>query len=233
MPNRLERRRSNSQERPTGHSHKERLRSAIATISSRRLTRSNINRSCRVGPRRCEAAQQGIGLVEAGGAALRFAGALGLGVGAIAGFVSATVKATDAQIQSMARFGESSASMAMVMAQREVREINRQRQMGEELAPGAERLTKYEQERKDATKPIEVLWETAVNKILSRANDILAQALTPIGEICQQILDALPDDPFKDTSTGTGASYVAWRTQQHHEARTDLGDPWFHRPGPH
>ncbi len=111
-------------------------------------------------------AGRGLGAAEAAGGGAGAAGAMALPVlGVIAAgvaaweFKKAMDEATRTTIQHYRQLAEVSGVMAAVMAQRDVRDMMRERSTGDRLAGVAQALTNAEQDRADASQELEIAWE--------------------------------------------------------------------------
>ena len=136
------------------------------------------------------------GLLGSGGvqALSKLAGPAGLVVGIadqFGKFKKALEGATDQQVASMRQLAEVSASMAQVMAERDVRELMRDMRVGDKTASTARDLTESEQDRKDSTEDVGALFDNIKNEILSLGNDLLATVLRPLNAIAKGVGDLL------------------------------------------
>lgn len=127
-----------------------------------------------------------IGMRGAGGAIGGFAGGAVGGVAAVAaGFYEANKavsKWTDAALDSAAKLGEVSGSMAAIAADREIRQIQRDIEKGESTAKSTEALMESEDRRKNATLPIEIAIDNLQNTVLSTLNDVMTPVITQLGK---------------------------------------------------
>lgn len=85
------------------------------------------------------------------------------------------------------RLAEFSGSMAAVMAQRDVAEMQRMRERGDEVAASAEWLTDAENKRKDNTQEILILAQRLENSLGAFVNEIAANLIAPINDIAEAI----------------------------------------------
>ncbi len=162
--------------------------------------------------------------IEAGAGLMKFAGWVGIAATAANEFGKQVVQATDQQISAMKQFAQMSASMAAVMAQRDIKEMQRSMSKGNDLAESAGALVESEQRRKDATAPIEVLLDKIYNQMLDGANKLLSDILEPVGEAAQALMDWLPaNDQSKKDSTPQTTSQLLDRTYTRHAVRVAMG----------
>lgn len=110
---------------------------------------------------------------------------------ALGAFKKAVESATDGAIAAARKYAEVSASMASVMAQRDVRELMRDREKGDRISSSARTLTNAEQDRKDNTKEIGILGERMWNYALAGGNKLVDALMTPLNEISKQINDLI------------------------------------------
>jgi hypothetical protein len=135
---------------------------------------------------------EGAAAAGAGGAAAA-AGPIGLAVLAVVAVLAGLVLAfrkfkshveetTEELVHFQARFAEVSGAMASVYASREMRELQRDRQMGDRLATSARYLTEGEQLRKDKEANFTVLGTKIQNYVEGFGNRFLAGLYDPISE---------------------------------------------------
>jgi hypothetical protein len=146
----------------------------------------------------------GAGGAGAGGAAARgaagavgrlggLAGAAGpavavvAGVVAVAAFVAETKKAADELIVFNQRLANVSASMGAIYAQREFREIMRERARGDALSNSTGLLVRGEQRFKDAVFPWETAWEDLKGNFLAGFYSSLADIAEGVNGIAKTI----------------------------------------------
>jgi hypothetical protein len=147
------------------------------------------------GGRAAAAAMEGGGAAEgatvAGGGALAGAGAI---AGPIAAAVAATVAlviafkkfrdhvagATDELLHTQEQLAETSGSMASVFAERELREMQRDRYKGDSLAGSARYLSRAEQDRKDTEKEFDIFWTRIQNLLEGNFNRVIEIAEKPL-----------------------------------------------------
>jgi hypothetical protein len=138
----------------------------------------------------------------AGGAAAA-AGPIGLAVLAVVAVLAGLVLAfkkfknhveetTEELVQFQSKFAEVSGAMANVYAQREMRELQRDRQMGDRLANSARYLTEGEQARKDKEASFTVLGTKIQNYLEGFGNRFLAGLYDPFSKLADR-LDKLID----------------------------------------
>lgn len=112
---------------------------------------------------------------------------IGATVAAVAAFKSAMDAATSATITNYRELARASGVMATVMAQRDVRELIRNRSIGDATAGAAQRLTQAEQDRADAGASFEVAWTEIKSGFLSRYNEDIADILGQLTIIASNI----------------------------------------------
>jgi len=138
-------------------------------------------------------------------------GAIGTAAGKVVGVVTTVVETfvkarnavdgwTEAAFQSAARLAEVSGSMAAVMAQRQVAQLQRDIERGEATAGSANRLQQAEARRKEEENKLGATIDNATNNILAVLNDLL----TPIIAGVNLGVEGLKAMPF-----GVGAAIRA------------------------
>lgn len=135
--------------------------------------------------------------------AVKAAGMAGSVVGKVVGAATSVVEAfikarnavdnwTNNAFESAARLAEVSGSMAGVMAQREVDQINRDIKRGEATAGSAQRLQTAESERKDEENILGTKIDNATNNILAVMNNLI----TPIVKAANGVVGYLEQLPL-------------------------------------
>jgi len=194
------------------------------------------------GTARANKLTQAAGATEASGGLMKVAGVAGLTVGALANFYRATVSATDAQIQMIQGLAQNSPSLAVVMVEREIREMLRDMKHGELIARSSRELARAEQERKDTTLKYEVAGETIVNKgltVLNKSITGLTWAVEDLADWVERQVDseakARQDkenaDRFKPAEDYSPSNVLAQEAEQVDRARA-RNDAWFNRVRP-
>jgi hypothetical protein len=130
------------------------------------------------------------GVGEAGGSALAAIGPAGLAVAGVVAagyacwkFKEAMDESTRSTIANYKELSKNSGAMAQVMANRDVRELLREREKGDRLAGVAGALTDAEQHRADASKELEIAWEEFKAGYLTVWNEAIAQILTAVNKL--------------------------------------------------
>jgi len=156
------------------------------------------------------------------------AGGSALAVAALYAFSKAVSQATDAQISAMRQYAQVSASMAVVLAERDVREMRRNMEKGDALAGSTKMLVDAEQERKETTKPIEILADKIYNGFLTVGNKIVTELAAPLADLAKVIDKWIEDGKEKDIPLHSG-SQEFWFTYWHHQVKLKQKHPWFTR----
>lgn len=103
----------------------------------------------------------------------------------------AVVKWTDEAMASAAKLAEVSGSMATVMAERDVKQMQRDMARGENTSGSARKLMEAEDARKNAMAPIETAIDNLTNNLLAWGNDIITPIAEKIGDGVE-LLKTLP-----------------------------------------
>lgn len=135
------------------------------------------------------------GLSGVAAGAARLAGPVGI----VVAFASAldegrkaVIRITDEQLSAARKLSEVSASMAVIMAHRDVQETFRDIRQGDAQAGSAGRLARAEQRRKDAAEPFQNAYNNAKNEILAVLNDRIGSTLQLISDAVALAVDNLP-----------------------------------------
>ena len=169
------------------------------------------------------------------GAMLRFAGVAGMAAGAVIQFSKHISETTSRLIETNRQYAAHSASMAVVMAQRDLQEMRRSREKGDALADSAKELSDAEQRRKDAFQGIETAVARVENKLYATMNDGLAK----LGEGLDGIFGAMAAKMGVPWAGGAGGSIAAQTlsagdllkaAQDDFDDAVARNDPWFSRP---
>jgi hypothetical protein len=133
------------------------------------------------------AAEGGAEAEAAGGAAAGVLGAALVILGKVAvGTAVRLQEMSRAQVEFNRGLATVSASMAAVFAQRDVREMLRNMEVGQRLAQSARDLTQAEQDRADNTKEIEVAWERAKNRAGTIWEEFKSYVLKPLNDLARK-----------------------------------------------
>lgn len=124
-------------------------------------------------------------------------------------FRKAIIAATDSLVAANRKYAEMSASMAVVMAQRDVRELTRDIRKGDQLAVSARTLTDAEQFRKDNTQGIEVLAGHLQNFFVGGLNVLLGGLLAPINKLAEAINELIDNLPGQGERPATASEWAA------------------------
>ena len=119
-------------------------------------------------------------LGAAGGVVGGVVGGLALAAVALKGFHDAVDRATEGQVQAARKMAEVSGSMAAVMAQRDLQELQREQRQGEAQSGTMGELARSEQRRKNATEELGNLWQNGKNSLLAWGNNLIADILDPV-----------------------------------------------------
>lgn len=128
----------------------------------------------------------GGGFMKGGGRVAAGAGAasvIGAVVVALYMFKKAVEHATDAAVEAARRYAQVSPSQGAAVAERDVREMLREREKGERTSGTMRMVLESEQYRKDQQVEYQVLGENIKNLFTSAGNEILGGILEPINDI--------------------------------------------------
>lgn len=139
------------------------------------------------------------GAMKALGGATKVAGVLGgIAAGALE-FGKAVKGMTDESIRFGEKLSQVSASMAGVMAERQMREIFRDQRQAENVVGTTRELANSEQNFKDTMEPIESAIVNIKNSILIPIMDTLTEMLAPVKAIAEEINKALGGGAVPET----------------------------------
>lgn len=156
-------------------------------------------------------AAKGRAAVALGG---KLAGGLGTAATALYEFQKAVHGASEANLQAQRRFAESSAAMAAVLAQLDVRQTFREMEMGNRLAPSARRLAEATDKRRESTKEAEILVTGVKNDVLAFFENGFAKALdafSPLFRAINKYLGHGEEDDGKRVATAQDWTEAAER----------------------
>lgn len=158
----------------------------------------------------------------------RMANVAMLAVLALKLFHDAINRATDAAVQAARKYAEVSGSMAVAVAQRDIRELKRDMEKGNRLSGSAQGMMEAEQFRKDNTKEIEILGDRVWNGILEVSNTVLGTVMAPFNAMAEGIntlidsVDELAKDLGFEREKEEAANLSEWAESIAKKGREDL-----------
>lgn len=95
-------------------------------------------------------------------------------------FRKALIRATEAAVNAARKYAEVSGSMAVAVAQRDIREMIREMEKGNRVASSADTMMGAEQFRKDQHKEIDILGDRVQNYLVAAGNAVAGTLLIPL-----------------------------------------------------
>jgi hypothetical protein len=169
----------------------------------------------------------------AGTGAGKFAGAAGgvlMAVGVLGEFSKSVKESTDRLIEVNRQYAQFSSQMSLVMAQRDIREMQRKRQVGDDTADSAKALADSEQKRKDAGQNLETIGNKISNYIEAGFNEVLTAIISipdGIAEAIERAFTGKGPKEKEDKPLTAGEALDAVR--QDYERQNARHAPWFNR----
>lgn len=192
------------------------------------VTRAAGSVAARAGIAAGSGAAAGGGAAAAGAAAVPVIGwvvaALVLVGTALYAFGKVVTNAADEQLEAMRQYEKVSAGMATVFAQADARDILRNMERGDRLAPSAQSLSNADQKLKDNSSEIVVLVERIKNDVIGFLEDKVGAVLKPVNDAAKTINkwfggenEELKIEPFGDFLD---------RVYQDSQRAVQAGDRW-------
>ncbi len=155
------------------------------------------------------------GLGKGGKGFAKGAGAAGVAVAAVVAvgvalneFRKAVVKATDEQLANARKLAEISPQMAVLFAQTDVQELQRNMRKGREQAGSTRQLAQADQRRKNAMEPLENAVAEIKNQTLAALNDSIIPAIKVCADIAQWMKRNWPWGRFDGLAADAAARAV-------------------------